>query len=100
MINDDELKKLQKLSKLSFQPEELKTFSAKLAGVLDMIDEMQELDISGVKPLRSVLDGSQRFREDKIENSDISEDLFKNTPEEIAEFAKEIKCFVVPKVIE
>ena len=41
MISDIELKKLQKLARLSFSPEEEKIFSAKLKSVLDMIDQIQ-----------------------------------------------------------
>ncbi len=100
MISDKELKKLQILSKLDFSDNELKSFSHKLASVVDMIDRLQEIDCEGVEPLRSVCDMHQRMREDKIEVSDISEDLFKNVPEKGSEIAREVKCFVVPKVIE
>lgn len=100
MISDKELKKLQRLSKLDFSDNELKSFSHKLASVVGMIDKLQEIDCEGVEPLRSVCDVHQRMREDKIEISDISEDLFKNVPEKGSEIAREVKCFVVPKVIE
>jgi aspartyl-tRNA(Asn)/glutamyl-tRNA(Gln) amidotransferase subunit C len=100
MISNKELKKLQKLAKVDFSDSELEDFSHKLASVVGMIDKLQEIDCEGVEPLRSVCDMHQRMREDKIETSDISEDLFKNIPDKGAEIAKEVKCFVVPKVIE
>ena len=100
MISNEELKKLQKLAKLEFSDNELEDFSHKLANVVGMIDKLREVDCEGVEPLRSVCDMHQRMREDKVEISDISDDLFKNIPEKGAEIAKEVKCFVVPKVIE
>ena len=100
MISNEELKKLQRLAKLDFSDSELEDFSHKLASVVGMIDKLQEVDCKGVEPLRSVCDMHQRMREDKIETSDLSEDLFKNVPEKGSEIAKEVKCFVVPKVIE
>lgn len=100
MITDAELKKLQKLSKLNFTDEEAKSFSSKLTSVIGMIDELQNVNCSEVEPLRSVCDMDQRMRADEVMVSDQSEDLFKNIPEKGGEFAKEIKCFVVPKVIE
>ena len=100
MISNDELKKLQKLSKLDFSDSEIQAFSKKLENVVGMIDKLQEVDCEGIEPLRSVCDMHQRCREDKIEISDIWEDLFKNVPEKGYEIAREVKCFVVPKVIE
>jgi aspartyl-tRNA(Asn)/glutamyl-tRNA(Gln) amidotransferase subunit C len=100
MISDIELKKLQKLARISFSDDEAKLFSAKLEGILDMIDKIHEVDCEGVEPLRSVCEMSQRMRDDEITVSDISEDLFKNVPGGNADLAKEIKCFVVPKVVE
>jgi aspartyl-tRNA(Asn)/glutamyl-tRNA(Gln) amidotransferase subunit C len=100
MISDIELKKLQKLARLSFSPEEEKIFSAKLEGILDMIDKIHEVDCQNIEPLRSVCEMSQRMRGDEITVSDISEDLFKNVPGGNADLAKEIKCFVVPRVVE
>lgn len=100
MITDTELQKLQKLAKLNFTEAESKTFLLKLSSVMGMIDELQKVDCFEVKPLRSVCDMDQRMCADEVKISDISDDLFKNIPEKGAEFAKEIKCFVVPKVIE
>lgn len=100
MITDTELQKLQKLAKLNFTEAESKTFTLKLRSVMDMIDELQKVDCSEVEPLRSVCDMDQRMRADEVKISDISDDLFKNIPGKGADFAKEVKCFVVPKVIE
>lgn len=100
MITDLEFKKLQKLSRISFANDELEGFASKLTSVVNMIDELKDVDCENVEPLRSVCDIDQRMRDDKITESDISEELFVNIPEKGSNFAKEIKCFVVPKVIE
>lgn len=99
-MNKDKLKKLQKLSKLDFSESELELFSYKLSSIMGMIDQLHEVDCQGVEPLRSVCDMSQRMREDEVEITDISDDLFKNVPSKGSEISKEVKCFVVPKVIE
>jgi aspartyl-tRNA(Asn)/glutamyl-tRNA(Gln) amidotransferase subunit C len=100
MITDLEFKKLQKLARISFADNELSAFAAKLTSVVSMIDELKKVDCSDVAPLRSVCDIDQRMREDEVTIFDQSEDLFKTIPEKDSEFAREIKCFVVPKVIE
>jgi len=100
MISDIELKKLQKLARLSFSPEEEKAFSAKLESVLGMIDQIHEVDCRDVEPLRSVCEMNQRLSEDKVNTADLSTDLFKNVPGSSVDLAREIKCFIVPKVVE
>lgn len=110
MITDKELHKLQELAKLNFTEKEFKDFSHKLRNVMDMIDLLQDVDCSSVEPLRSVCNMNQRMVKDEATIHDISNDLFKNIPNsdkseneessKSAEFAKEVKCFVVPKVIE
>jgi len=100
MISNDELKKLQRLAKLDFSDNEIENFSKKLQNVVKMIDTLKEIDSEGVMPLRSVWDMHQRFREDKIENVNLSEELFKNVPDSGSQIAQEVKCFIVPKVIE
>ena len=100
MIEKKDLYKLQKLAKLSFTDSELESFAVKLGYVVEMIDKLRTVDCDNVVPLRSVCDMDQRMREDKVEVQNLSEDLFKNVSGESAEFAKDIKCFVVPKVVE
>jgi aspartyl-tRNA(Asn)/glutamyl-tRNA(Gln) amidotransferase subunit C len=100
MIKDDELKKLQKLSKISFSKEELDIFAKKLNIVIEMIDTLKEVDCKGVEPLRSVCDMHQRFREDEVTISNIADQLFANVPAKNSQFAKEVKCFIVPKMVE
>ncbi len=100
MVTDKELKKLQKLAKLNFTKEETSNFLSKLSNVIDMIDNLQEIDCSDIEPLRSVCNMELRMKADEVNVSDHSDDLFQNVPKQGAEFAKEVKCFVVPKVIE
>ena len=99
MIQEKELQKLQKLAKLNFTKKELNDFSHKLNSVLEMIDSLKNVDCSSVEPLRSLWDMDQRTREDEVKEPDISDNLFKNIPDNGSDFAKEIKCFVVPKMI-
>jgi aspartyl-tRNA(Asn)/glutamyl-tRNA(Gln) amidotransferase subunit C len=100
MITDKDLSKLERLAKLSIPAEDREGFRQKLDNVIAMIDQLQEVPCENVEPLRSVCEMFQRLREDEVTISDISADLFKNIPEKGKDFASEVKCFVVPKVIE
>ncbi|MBN8522487.1 MAG: Asp-tRNA(Asn)/Glu-tRNA(Gln) amidotransferase subunit GatC [Rickettsiaceae bacterium] len=100
MITEEELKKLQKLAKLSFSKDELDNFAKKLNSVMAMIDSLVEVNCENIEPLRSVSDMYQRTREDEVNVGNISNQLFANVPAKNAEFAKEVKCFIVPKMVE
>ena len=100
MITEKELKKLQKLSKLSFSKGERNNFVKKLNSVMAMIDSLVEVNCENIEPLRSVSDMYQRTREDEVNVGNISNQLFANVPAKNAEFAKEVKCFIVPKMVE
>ena len=100
MITKVEFNKLQKLAKLSFSDEEIPLIMNKLNGVMEMIDSIADIDCDSVEPLRSVCDMDLRTRHDEVTESGIGNQLFSSIPTKGSEFAKEIKCFVVPKVVE
>ena len=100
MINEVELKKLQKLAKLDFSDGEAVLFVERLQTVVNMIETLHEVQCENIEPLRSVCTDGQRMRKDAVITTDISESLFQNLSGVGAEFAREVKYFIVPKVIE
>ena len=67
---------------------------------MDMIDELNEVNCDNIEPLTSVSDMTQRTRSDEVMMENTVDDLFANVPGVNKDFAKEIKCFIVPKVVE
>lgn len=100
MITVEEIKKTSKLARLSFSEEKMHEMAKDLNSIINMIDQLREVNCKDVEPLRSVSEAYQRFAEDEVNEKDISEDLFKNIPENGSDLAKAVKCFVVPKVVE
>lgn len=100
MITTQEVKKIAKLAKLNVQDNEITEFASQLTNIMEMIDQLNEVDCNNVEPLTSVCDMNQRMRKDEITVGDIASDLFANATGESAELAKEIKYFIVPKIIE
>lgn len=100
MITIPEVKKIASLARLSFEDEQYTYMSEQLTNIMSMIDQLGEVDCNGITPLTSVVDQVQRLRKDEITELDISDDLFLNAPGTSRTLAKEIKCFIVPKVIE
>jgi aspartyl-tRNA(Asn)/glutamyl-tRNA(Gln) amidotransferase subunit C len=100
MLTKEELEKLSRLSKIRFKPEDAEDFCRKLKGVMAMIDTLKDVDVEGVEPLTSVVDASARMRKDEVTEKNIDTQLFSNAPGSTRDMAREIKCFVVPKMVE
>ena len=89
------VQKLAKLSRLSFNDQELGTFTQELGGILDFISTLQEVDTQGVVPMTSTQAGAGTpERADVVTATDESANHLANAPQH------EIGFFVVPKVIE
>ena len=99
MIKISEVKKLENLAKLNFSEQEVTDFTQKLNVILDMIYQLQKIDCNNIEPLRSVCEMTQRMNKDEAIEENISQQLFTNVPKQKSEFAKEVKCFIVPKVV-
>lgn len=100
MITIDAVNKIAKLARLRFDDTQIVNFSTQLTNIMDMINQLSEVDCSNVEPLTSVCNMAQRLRKDEVTEQDISDQLFSNVSGSSAELSKEIKCFIVPKVIE
>ncbi len=93
MISKEELKKLEKLSKLKFQDNDLEKFNSQLNDILEYMKELDELDLTNVESLSNPLGRYNFFREDIANKSFDIEEIIKNAPQQYDRF------FVVPKII-
>lgn len=100
MISKDEVIKVAKLARLSLNDHEVEKYTMQLDNIMMMISEMQQVNISGIIPMTTPLSTGSYVREDIVTEGNISEELFSNAPGKNSVFAKEINCFIVPKVIE
>ncbi|HJD55320.1 MAG TPA: Asp-tRNA(Asn)/Glu-tRNA(Gln) amidotransferase subunit GatC [Rickettsia endosymbiont of Pyrocoelia pectoralis] len=100
MITKEEVKKIAKLARLKFEEDKVEEFSSRLSSIMDMIDILNEIDCSDVKPLTSVCDMHARMRADEVTSKDLSNELFDNVQGNSRQLAKEVKYFITPKVVE
>jgi aspartyl-tRNA(Asn)/glutamyl-tRNA(Gln) amidotransferase subunit C len=100
MISEENVKKISKLCRLKIEDKDLAYISGQLSNIMDMIKQLEEVNTDNVQPLNSVCEVNVRMRQDIVTSDDLRDDLFSNIPGERADFAKEIKCFIVPKVVE
>jgi len=100
MITQEDVKKAARLAKIQFSESDIGKYTLQLGNIMDMIEDLKEVDTDNVEPLTSVHDAFLRLREDEVTEKDLGASLFANAPGSSAAFAKEIKCFIVPKVVE
>ena len=94
-IDDTVLAKLEKLSHLRIADEKKEEVKAQLSGILNYIENLNELDTETLSPTFSTLDGGTPLREDiPREANDIAHNILKNAPKGADDF------FIVPAIIE
>jgi aspartyl-tRNA(Asn)/glutamyl-tRNA(Gln) amidotransferase subunit C len=82
------------LARLAVPETELPTLARELSGILQWIEQLNEVDTSGVEPMTSVVRRTLPRRADLVDDGNIPERVLANAPEAAQGF------FVVPKVVE
>ena len=92
-LTREEVLKIAKLSKLSFEEKEIEKFQIELNDILGYIDMLNEVDTSTVEPLVYINDVVNNFREKEEKKSLEITKVLLNAPESAE------NAIVVPKVV-
>lgn len=93
-ISHKEVEHVAKLARLEVSEEEKVLFARQLSAILSYMDQLKELDTTGVEPTATVLPAANVFREDEVRPSLPREQALANAPEQVDGF------FRVPKILE
>ena len=74
--------------------DELEKLVPELNNILGWVEQLGEVDTSGIEPLTAVIDQKLRLRDDVVNDGNIRDEVLANAPEAQHGF------FAVPKVIE
>ena len=93
-LKTEDVRNIAHLARLHIDEDVLEQYVADLSSILDLVDQMNQVDSSGVAPLSNPLDATQRLRDDNVTESD-QRDKFQ-------QIAPDVKAglYRVPKVIE
>ena len=80
-ISKEEVQHVAKLSKLSFEESELEVFTSQLGKIIDMVEELENVDTTGVPFTSNVFPEINVLREDVVIQGESREELLKNVPE-------------------
>ena len=93
-VNKDTVTKIGRLARIHIPEEQQEKIAGELNTILNWIEELNEVDTTGIQPLSSVTGHELPQREDVVSDGNKVEDILANAPEEASGF------FVVPKVVE
>ena len=85
---------IAKLARIAASDAEIDALVPELNNILGWVEQLQEVDVSGVEPMTAVIPNTLRLREDVVTDGGIRDLVLKNAP--VAEHG----FFAVPKVIE
>ncbi|MBO9640027.1 Asp-tRNA(Asn)/Glu-tRNA(Gln) amidotransferase subunit GatC [Siphonobacter aquaeclarae] len=93
-VDKDTLQKIAQLARLEIQPGEEESLKATLSSVLTWMEQLNELDTSGIEPLTHMSVEVNAFRPDVAKQTLTTEQGLLNAPKRDEQF------FRVPKVLE
>lgn len=88
MISKNEVQHIAELARIGLTDEELEKYSQDLSGILDWIDQLKEVDISGVEPTKHITGVKNISRQDEAREFDNKDGIKKIFPEEKSGFNK------------
>lgn len=88
------VRKVAHLARIKTPEERLEPLARELTGILEWIEQLDEVDIAGVEPMTSNVSQPLRLRDDVVTDGDKLADVLSNAPKAADGF------FVTPKVVE
>jgi len=88
------VKRVAKLARIAVSEQQAEKMVGELNTIIGFVEQLNEVDVSGVEPMTSVVHMEMRKREDKVTDGDKAEDIVANAP------MTEDHFFMVPKVVE
>jgi aspartyl-tRNA(Asn)/glutamyl-tRNA(Gln) amidotransferase subunit C len=93
-VDKETVNKIARLSRIAISEAEAEKMVGELNGILAWVEQLGEVDVSGVEPMTAVIANKTRLRDDVVTDGDVRDKVLANAP------AKEGSFFGVPKVIE
>ena len=97
-IDKDTVRNVARLARIAEPEQRLEPLAGEISGILDWIEQLNEVNVEGVEAMASTVDMQLPMREDVLQNGPTGggqpENVTANAPK------SEDNFFVVPKVVE
>ncbi|MHB2265116.1 Asp-tRNA(Asn)/Glu-tRNA(Gln) amidotransferase subunit GatC [Aliihoeflea sp. PC F10.4] len=88
------VRRVARLSRIAVTDDEAERMTSELNAILGFVEQLGEVDVSGVEPMTSVTPMEMKKRVDAVTDGSKAADIVANAP------ASDENFFLVPKVIE
>lgn len=93
-VDSDTVRRIAHLSRIRLEEERIEPMREELNAILAFIEQLNEVDTSGVEPMTSVVRNKMRLRKDVVSDGNKADDIVANAP------VTDDGFFMVPKVVE
>lgn len=93
-VDAETVKRVAKLARIAVDDERAIKMQGELNAILGFVEQLNEVDVSDVEPMTSVVATTMKKRVDEVTDGNKADDVTANAP------ASEENFFMVPKVIE
>jgi aspartyl-tRNA(Asn)/glutamyl-tRNA(Gln) amidotransferase subunit C len=88
------VRRVAKLARIAVTSEDAERMTGELNAILGFVEQLGEVDVTGVEPMTSVIPMEMKKRADTVTDGGKAADIVANAP------ASEENFFLVPKVVE
>jgi len=88
------VKRVARLARIAVTPDDAERMTGELNAILGFVEQLNEVDVSGVEPMISVIPMEMKKRDDVVTDGGKAEAVVANAPATAENF------FLVPKVVE
>jgi aspartyl-tRNA(Asn)/glutamyl-tRNA(Gln) amidotransferase subunit C len=88
------VRRIAHLARIAVAEEEVEHLRGEINAILAFVEQLDEVDVTGVEPMTSVTPMAMKKRADVVTDGEIAEDIVRNAPQ------TEDNFFLVPKVVE
>jgi aspartyl-tRNA(Asn)/glutamyl-tRNA(Gln) amidotransferase subunit C len=88
------VRRIAHLARIAVKDDEVEHLRGEVNDVLAFVEQLAEVNVSGVEPMTSVTPMAMKKRADVVTDGEIADDIVKNAP------AAQDHFFLVPKVVE
>jgi aspartyl-tRNA(Asn)/glutamyl-tRNA(Gln) amidotransferase subunit C len=93
-VDTETVRRIARLARIAVADEETHHLAGELNAILAFVEQLLEVDVTGVEPMTSVMPMTMNERPDRVTDGEMADDILKNAPARVDNF------FAVPKVVE
>ncbi|MEQ9226834.1 MAG: Asp-tRNA(Asn)/Glu-tRNA(Gln) amidotransferase subunit GatC [Parvibaculum sp.] len=93
-VDQKTVRHIARLARIAVRDDELEALAKELNGILDWVEQLGEVDTSGVEPMTSAVAVAMKMRDDVVTEGNRQTEVTRNAP------GAEDGFYVVPKVVE